>query len=550
LTRKNQLPGDAHWWRNAVVYQIYPRSFADANGDGIGDLNGIISRVDYLAALGIDAVWMSPFYPSALADGGYDVDDYMDVDPRIGTLEQFDTLVEKLHENGIRVFVDVVPNHSSDRHAWFQEALAAPKGSAARDRYIFRDGRGENGELPPSDLASHFGPEGWTRTADGQWYMHLFTKEQPDFNWDNPEVNQYFLDTLRFWSDRGVDGFRIDVAHALKKKLDRLPDRHSFALSVMKDDGSDPLFDRDEVHDVYRQWRAVFNEYDPPRVAVAEAWVHPNRRPPYASEDGLGQAFNFDLLASGWDATQFKHVISDNLHSSAESGSSSTWVLSNHDVIRHATRLVIPGYGTSEDGFDIENQWYQNHRFDHGLDLDLGLRRAKAATLLMFALPGSSYIYQGEELGLHDVLDIPADQMQDPQWHRGEGKFKSRDGCRVPLPWEPTGSSFGFGAGGAHLPQPDWYADVAASVQEEDDSSTLSLYRSALALRRKLYESDELEWVDLAPGLLAFRRSPKWISITNFTDEPIAITGEVLISSDEVVDGMLPGNSTAWLRSF
>jgi len=550
VTRKNQLAGDAHWWRNAVVYQIYPRSFADANGDGIGDLAGIISRVDYLANLGIDAVWMSPFYPSALADGGYDVDDYMDIDPRIGTLDQFDELVQRLHEKSIRVFVDVVPNHSSDRHEWFKQALAAAPGSPERERYIFRDGRGENGELPPSDLASHFGPEGWTRVPDGQWYMHLFTKEQPDFNWDNPQVEEYFLKTLRFWSDRGVDGFRIDVAHALKKNLSPLPDRDSYALSVMKDDGTDPLFDRDEVHEVYRGWRKVFNEYDPPRVAVAEAWVHPHRRPPYASEEGLGQAFNFDLLASGWDAAQFKSVISDNLAMSVETGSSSTWVLSNHDVIRHATRFAIPGYGLSPDSFDLENQWYVQHRMDHDLDLAAGLARAKAATLLMFALPGSSYIYQGEELGLHDVVDIPSDQMQDPQWFRGEGKFKSRDGCRVPLPWESSGSSFGFGPGGSHLPQPEWYANVAVAVQEGDSKSTLSLYRQALKLRRELYQSDELEWLDLGPGVLGFRRSADWICVTNFSHEPVEIASKVLISSTEIVDGLLQPNSTAWLSSL
>ncbi|MEL0237695.1 MAG: alpha-amylase family glycosyl hydrolase, partial [Aquiluna sp.] len=268
----------------------------------------------------------------------------------------------------------------------------------------------------PSDLASHFGPEGWTRVPDGQWYMHLFTKEQPDFNWDNPEVNQYFLDVLRFWSDRGVDGYRIDVAHALKKNLEPLPDRASYSLAVMKDDGTDPLFDRDEVQEVYAQWREVFNDYDPPRVAVAEAWVHPNRRAPYASEAGLGQAFNFDLLASAWDAESFREIIEDNLQSAKETGSSSTWVMSNHDVIRHATRLVIPGYGSSPDGFSDENNWYVTHRMDHDLDLELGLARAKAATLLILGLPGSTYIYQGEELGLHDVLDIPSDQMQDPQW--------------------------------------------------------------------------------------------------------------------------------------
>ena len=546
--RKNQLPGDAHWWRNAVVYQIYPRSFADHNGDGIGDIRGIISRIDYLAKLGIDAVWLSPFYPSALADGGYDVDDYMAIDPRIGTMAEFDEMVEKLHAKNIRVFVDIVPNHSSDRHVWFQEALAAPRGSAARDRYIFRDGK-SNGE-PPSKLASHFGPTGWTQVPDGQWYMHLFTKEQPDFNWDNEDVNQYFLDTLRFWSDRGVDGFRIDVAHALKKNLDPLPDRESFALSAMKSDGTDPLFDRDEVHEVYAQWRKVFNEYDPPRVAVAEAWVHPNRVARYASEDGLGQSFNFDLLGSAWDARAFREKIAYNLELSAKTGSSSTWVLSNHDVIRHATRLVIPGLGESIDFFGDESAWYVANRMDPKLDLELGVARARAATMLILALPGSSYLYQGEELGLHDVLDIPSDQMQDPQWFRGEGKLKSRDGCRVPLPWEKTGSSFGFGPGGSHLPQPRWYSEYSVEAQENDPSSTLNIYRQALALRKRLYQSDRIEWLELGKDVLGFRRDG-WISITNFGDVPIDLPeGNLLLSSAELVEGKLPAAATAWLQAL
>ena len=546
--RKNQLPGDAHWWRNAVVYQIYPRSFADHNGDGIGDIRGIISRIDYLAKLGIDAVWLSPFYPSALADGGYDVDDYMAIDPRIGTMAEFDEMVEKLHAKNIRVFVDIVPNHSSDRHVWFQEALAAPRGSAARDRYIFRDGK-SNGE-PPSKLASHFGPTGWTQVADGQWYMHLFTKEQPDFNWDNEDVNQYFLDTLRFWSDRGVDGFRIDVAHALKKNLDPLPDRESFALSAMKSDGTDPLFDRDEVHEVYAQWRKVFNEYDPPRVAVAEAWVHPNRVARYASEDGLGQSFNFDLLGSAWDARAFREKIAYNLELSAKTGSSSTWVLSNHDVIRHATRLVIPGLGESIDFFSDESAWYVANRMDPKLDLELGVARARAATMLILALPGSSYLYQGEELGLHDVLDIPSDQMQDPQWFRGEGKLKSRDGCRVPLPWEKTGSSFGFGPGGSHLPQPRWYSEYSVEAQENDPSSTLNIYRQALALRKRLYQSDRIEWLELGKDVLGFRRDG-WMSITNFGDVPIDLPeGNLLLSSAELVEGKLPAAATAWLQAL
>lgn len=547
--KTNQLAGPANWWRDAVVYQIYPRSFADGNGDGIGDLAGIISRVDYLGDLGIDAVWLSPFFPSQLADGGYDVDDYQQIDERIGTLEQFDELVAKLHARNIRVFVDIVPNHSSNKHVWFQEALASAPGSVARDRYIFRDGKGPNGNEPPSKLASHFGPEGWTQVPDGQWYMHLFTKEQPDFNWDNQEVNQYFLDTLRFWSDRGVDGFRIDVAHALKKQLEPLPDRDSYALSVMKDDGTDPIFDRDEVHEVYAAWREVFNEYDPPRVAVAEAWVHPNRRPPYASEKGLGQAFNFDLLASMWDAASFREIISDNLELSRSTGSSSTWVMSNHDVIRHATRLAIPGYGKSADGFGDENSWYVQNRLNPGLDLEVGLSRAKAATLLILALPGSTYIYQGEELGLHEVLDIPSESMQDPQWHRGEGKLKSRDGCRVPLPWTSQGSSFGFGAGGSHLPQPAWFSELSVESQQQGDT-TLNLYRRAINLRKKMLKSEDINWLKSEPGTISFERDGL-ICITNFGEEEISLpAANLLISSAPLSEGKLPANATAWLSNL
>ena len=537
------LKGAANWWRQAVVYQIYPRSFADSNGDGIGDLRGIIQRADYLSGLGIDAVWLSPFYPSALADGGYDVDDYRDVDKRIGTLEDFDELVNTLHSRGIRIFVDIVPNHCSDRHEWFQAALKAGRGSKERERFIFRDGRGENGELPPSDLASHFGPEGWTRVPDGQWYMHLFTKEQPDFNWDNPEVHEDFLKTLKFWSDRGVDGYRIDVAHALVKNLDPLPNRDSYAIEVMKSDGTDPLFDRDAVHEIYKEWRKLFNQYDPPRVAVAEAWVHPHRRAPYASIEGLGQAFNFDLLVAPFDAEHYRERIETDLEFSKQTGSSSTWVLSNHDVIRHATRLAI-----AQEVSD-ENAWYVNHRLDPQLDLDLGLKRAKAATLLILALPGSTYLYQGEELGLPEVLSIPSDQMQDPQWFRSEGKFKSRDGCRVPLPWSAAGESFGFGPGGAHLPQPGWYSLYSVELQEADPESTLHMYRVALELRKKLQTAEELEWLELGENVVGFVRPNGWASVTNFGETAIELPkGELLLSSKPILAGMLPGASTAWLR--
>ena len=346
-----------------------------------------------------------------------------------------------------------------------------------------------------------------------------------------------------------MDGFRIDVAHALKKNLEPLPDRDSYALSVMKDDGTDPIFDRDEVHEVYAAWREVFNEYDPPRVAVAEAWVHPNRRPPYASANGLGQAFNFDLLASKWDADSFRKIITGNLEMSAETGSSSTWVMSNHDVIRHATRLAIPGYGESADGFGDEHRWYVENRLNPNLDLDLGLARAKAATLLILALPGSTYIYQGEELGLHEVLDIPGESMQDPQWFSGEGKLKSRDGCRVPLPWTSAGSSYGFGKGGAHLPQPSWFAQVNVESQEAEDS-TLNLYREAIALRKASFSTDSLNWLNLGPNATAFERDGI-VCVTNFGKEGLELpSGKVLLSSGAISGGKLPGNATAWVSTL
>jgi alpha-glucosidase len=537
------LAGPADWWRTAVVYQVYPRSFADANGDGIGDLKGIISRADYLKNLAVDAVWMSPFYPSELADGGYDVANYRDVDPKIGTLEEFDQLIHEFHERNIRVIVDIVPNHTSDQHPWFQEALAAEPGSPARERYIFRDGRGEHGELPPSDLASHFSPLAWTRVPDGQWYLHLFAKEQPDLNWDLPEIREDFLKTLRFWSDRGVDGFRVDVAHALVKNLDPLPSRSGYTVDLIPEDGTDPLFDRDDLQEIYREWRAVFNEYDPPRIAVAESWVPHSRKFLYASADSLGQVFNFDLVASEWGAEDYQKIVDQNVEFERESGSSSTWVLSNHDIIRHATRLAFPR------GLD-QSAWYEANRFNPDVDVELGLRRALAGTLHILGLPGSTYIYQGEELGLPEVLDIPDEDMQDPTWERYGHKSKSRDGCRVPIPWTRSGSSFGFGPNGSHLPQPQWFGDYSVEAQEGIPGSALELYREAIALRNTLLGDNSFRWIHTDDSVLHYERNNGWQVITNFGDTPVDMpVGEVLICSAEHDGTMLPGNATAWLRA-
>ena len=546
------LKGDKNWWRQAVIYQIYPRSFADGNADGIGDLKGIISRVPYLKSLGIDAVWMSPFYPSALADGGYDVDDYRDIDPRIGTLQEFDVLVEELHKVGIRVIIDIVPNHSGDNHVWFQAALKAGKGSPERDRYIFRDGKGENGEIRPSELVSHFGPTAWTRITEpdgtpGQWYMHLFAKEQPDFNWDNQEVRDDFLKTMRFWSDRGVDGYRIDVAHALAKNLKdgHLPSRLELSLDEMKKDGTDDLFDRDEVHEIYADWRKIFNEYDPPRVAVAEAWVHAHRRPAYASTNGLGQSFNFDMLGAGWNKKKVKEIADFNLKAAKKSGSSTTWVLSNHDIVRHATRFAFPEITDF-------SKWYKANRFTAHVNEKLGLDRARAMTMLLLALPGSTYLYQGEELGLQEALQIPADQMQDPQFFRNPDVGLSRDGCRVPLPWSRSGSSFGFGENGSHLPQPEWFGNSSVEAQDGVKGSTLELYRELLSLRKQLQTTENHTWINhwLQPGVLHFMRNNGWHSVTNFGDKPVKLPkGELLATSMPLVDGKLPANATAWVKA-
>ncbi len=551
---------DPNWWRQASVYQIYPRSFADSNGDGLGDIKGITAKVPYLKELGIDAVWLSPFYPSALADGGYDVDDYRDVDPKLGTLEDFDEMSAALHAAGIKLIADIVPNHSSNRHVWFQEALASPKGSAARERYIFRDGKGENGELPPSDWESVFGGPAWERITEpdgtpGQWYMHIFAKEQPDLNWSNREIRDDFLKTLRFWSDRGVDGFRVDVAHALTKDLTE-PLLSKVELSEANTgtdgflDGSHPFWDRDEVHEIYVEWREVFNEYNPPRTAVAEAWVHASRRARYASPEGLGQAFNFDLLQADFDADEFREIITRNLAEATESGASSTWVFSNHDVVRHATRYGLPkGGGKHAKGQDGKG-WLLAGAPAGELDAELGLRRARAATLLMLALPGSAYLYQGEELGLQEVAEIPDAERQDPTFFRNKGVEIGRDGCRVPLPWSPEGASFGFGDGGAHLPQPEWFSRYAVAAQDGVEGSTLEFYRKALKLRGELQTSEDLEWLEAGSAdVLHFRRHGGWQSVTNFGDDAVELpAGEVLASSGPLDGKMLPGNTTVWLR--
>ncbi|MFG2328176.1 glycoside hydrolase family 13 protein [Streptomyces sp. NPDC048604] len=469
--------GAAQWWRDAVIYQVYVRSFADGDGDGVGDLRGARERLPHLARLGVDAVWLTPFYASPQADGGYDVADHRAVDPLFGDLQDAADLVGAAHGLGLKVIVDVVPNHTSERHPWFEAARRGP--GPERDRYVFRPGRGPGGAEPPNDWESVFGGPAWTRVADGAWYLHLFAPEQPDLNWHDAEVRADFDAVLRFWLDLGVDGFRIDVAHGMVK-AEGLPDiGHGRQASLI---GAQrlPFFDQDGVHEIHRGWRRLLESYGPDRIGVAEAWAPtPERLALYVRPDELHQAFNFQFLNCPWDATALRRVIDDSLRATSAVGAPTTWVLSNHDVVRHRTR-----YG--------------------------GLARARAAALLMLALPGSAYVYQGEELGLPEVADLPDELRQDPAFWRGDGQDGLRDGCRVPLPWTGTGPSYGFGPGGAWLPQPSAWAGLSVEAQSGDPASVLELYRRALTLRRAhpaLGAGEDVEWLPAPEGVLAFRRT-------------------------------------------
>ncbi|MFH8888927.1 MULTISPECIES: glycoside hydrolase family 13 protein [unclassified Streptomyces] len=517
------LPG---WWREAVIYQVYPRSFADSNGDGMGDLEGIRTRLPYLKELGVDAVWLSPFYASPQADAGYDVADYRAIDPMFGTLHDADAVIREAHDLGLRIIVDLVPNHCSDQHEWFKQALREGPGTPLRERFHFRPGRGADGEEPPNDWESIFGGPAWTRVADGEWYLHLFAPEQPDFNWEHPAVQDEFRSILRFWLDLGADGFRIDVAHGLVK-APGLPDLGRDEQLKLLGNQVLPFFDQDGVHEIYRSWRTVLDEYAGDRIGVAEAWTpSADRTALYLRPDELHQAFNFHYLSTGWDAEALRGAIDDSLDSMRPVGAPTTWVLSNHDVVRHRTR-----FGS--------------------------LARARAAALLMLALPGSAYVYQGEELGLPEVTDLPDEVRQDPSFFKANGQDGLRDGCRVPIPWSGEQAPYGFGDGGSWLPQPAEWAGLSVEAQTGDPASTLELYRAALRIRREhtdLGAGDSVEWLSAPAGVLAFRRGG-FVCTANTTGEAVAYAapGEVLLASTEldtadVARGVLPADSTVWWR--
>ncbi|MDM4762233.1 glycoside hydrolase family 13 protein [Galbitalea sp. SE-J8] len=540
----------APWWRDAVIYQIYPSSFADSTGSGIGDLPGITARLDAIAELGVDGIWLSPFYPSPRDDHGYDVADYCDIDPVFGTLADFSALVDRTHDLGLRLVIDIVPNHTSSSHRWFQDALASPPGSPARARYFFRDGRGEHGELPPNNWRSAFGGGAWTRVIEadgsaGQWYLHMFAPSQPDLDWRNGEVADEFDRVFRFWLDRGVDGFRIDVAHGMIK-AEGLPDEvfrdDTMGLSEL-DAYHPPQWAQPEVHDIVRRWRRTVDEYPGDRLLCAEAWLKPIAAlAQWARPDEMQHAFNFPYLTTPWSASALRDVVTETLAAFDAVGAASTWVLSNHDLVRHATRLAVPGPFVMGDGIGPRSP-------NRGHDPAEGLRRARAATAIMLALPGSAYVYQGEELGLPEVIDLPDDARQDPTFFRSGGASYGRDGCRVPIPWEADAPGYGFSPTGASwLPQPADWAPHARDVQRAEPDSTLHLYRRLLAeRRRRSLGTAELRWLDSGADVLAFTVGAVTV-IANLGSSPVPLpNGRVLVSSSPGVDAELPPSTAVWL---
>ncbi len=560
---------EREWWRDAVVYQLYVRSFGDANGDGIGDLDGIIERLDHLDDLGVDAVWLTPCYPSPQHDHGYDVADYFDIEPMYGTLDTFDRLVAAAHRRNIRVLMDVVPNHCSDQHAWFQAALNALPGSRERNRFWFRDGRGVDGELPPNNWRAVFGGPAWSRVVEpdgrlGQWYLHTFTPWQPDFNWHDHDVVDHFDRMLTFWFDRGVDGFRVDAVIFVGKHAD-LPDAPPPENGVAETDAwahNPYTVFWPSAHDHWRNWRALVDEYErthPGRQLVTVSEAYTSGRPDlllrYVQHDQFHQSFAFDLMLSPWVASMIRESIAGVIDVLVPAGASLAWTLNNHDTQRAVTR-----YGRVD--ADSPDSWTGNNLVYTGapVDLVLGTRRARAMVLFAAALPGTLYLYQGEELGLPEVLDIADNRREDPVFLRTQGREIGRDGCRVPLPWTASATNaYGFSSREVEpwLPQPDGWGSYAIGPEHDSEASMLSLYQRMLRTRKLLDPHAALEWIDVDhDDVLAFGRGDVTV-VLNVSSEPVVLPAELVAGNDvllassagEPFAGTLPGNAAVWLRS-
>lgn len=544
---------DEQWWRTAVVYEIYLRSFADGDGDGVGDLTGVDAHLDYLCELGVDAIWFSPWYLSPQADGGYDVADYRRIDPIFGDVDTAQKVIAAARSRGIRTLIDIVPNHISRAHPWFEQALHAQPGDPARGRFFFRSGKGEDGSQPPNTWTSEFQGECWTRVEEadgtpGQWYLHLFTPDQPDLNWANPDVHEEFADILSFWFDKGVAGVRIDSA-ALIVKDPLLPD-----VPETVHPGQHPYLDRDGIHEIYRSWRVIADSYEEPRILVGEVWLPDlDRFTAYLDGTQMHTAFNFDFMVQPWEAAALRSSIERTLAAHVPIGAPPTWVLSNHDITRPVTR-----YGREDSSFSFASK-----RFNIACDLERGTRRSRAAALLVAALPGSLYIYHGDELGLPEVEDLPEWAIQDPMYVRNGRTAPGRDGCRVPLPWRAQQPGCGFGPPGAQapwLPQPSYWSSYAVDRQQEDPDSMLNLYRAVLAVRRAtpaLRESGfawlhELAGRPLPDSVLAFVRG-EVCCLVNLGDTAVSLPADtqVLVASDPHAQatGIISPDAAVWWRA-
>jgi alpha-glucosidase len=493
------LATDVPWWRSGVVYQVYPRSFADANGDGVGDLEGVRQHLDHLVWLGVDAVWLSPFYRSPMADFGYDVADFVDVDPLFGDLAAFDRLLADAHAAGIRIVVDLVPNHTSDQHEWFQ-ASRRSRTDPKRDWYVWRDGRGPG--VPPNNWLGAFidGGSAWTYDATtAQWYLHQFLPEQPDLNWHNPDVVEAMHDVMRFWLDRGVDGFRIDVVHCIGRDPDYPDDEPPWSELPHCVSNEHP-----STHAHIRGMRALADAYHGNRVLIGETALPGTRwvAPYYGHDDELHLAFNFAATHAPWDAAAWRRRIERVVEELDPREAWPSWVLSNHDMPRHRSR-----YGGSE-------------------------ARARSAAVALLTQRGTPFLYAGEELGLEDAA-VPPERIVDPG---------GRDGCRAPIPWDAT-----RGHGWGHdpwLPFPPDAAGRSVAAQRDDRESILHLYRRLLAARRASPALclGALELLDTPPGTLAWRRSlddDVRTVIVNMSAEDVTVApgGTVEVASDGKGEG-------------
>lgn len=565
------------WWQDALIYQVYIRSFADSNGDGIGDVDGIRSRLDHIAGLGVDAIWLNPCYPSPQSDHGYDIANYFDIHDEYGTLDDFDRLVAEAGERGIKILMDLVPGHCSEEHRWFTAALAAGPGSPERARFYFRDGTGENGQEPPNNWQSAFGGPAWTRVDEGvddsQWYLHTFAREQPDLDHTNPDVQRLFVEIFEFWFDRGVEGFRVDAVSGVGKHPD-LPDQPPVGpdAGVLDVTWLNPyLVFRPEGHDVWRRFRTSVDAYmerHPDRELMMVAEAYAVRRPEivraFTAPDQFHQMFSFDLMMTPWEKHSIERAMLDPLAILQETGVAPAWTLNNHDIQRIVTRL---GRGDAHRPESWTNNNLALSRAD--VDIALGERRARAMASLIFALPGSLYLYQGEEFGLPEVFDIPDERREDPVFERTGGAEIGRDGCRVPLPWtDDVRSSYGFSVPRQDgcveepwLPQPAGWGDRSMTSLDGIESSTLGLYRK-LGDARSLHASTQpldAEPVELGAGLVGVRRG-NLLVIVNTTTDPIeldtnrdglASAEPVFVSEpDEMLTpGVIPANSTIWFVS-